>query len=527
VIDKVTAQPPAANKTPAKDTLLQVIGDPTIEEALDKVIDLEFKDTPLERVADELTNRTGLTYVLPKQILGDAAISLNAPVSYQSKGLKLQFGLDLMLNELQLTWIVRDGAIVITTVDDAERRGFVRVYPVSDLIDREAATGAIRGIEPDRLIDLITTSIARESWEEVGGQGCIEILASDRLIVRQTLHVHFQVAELLRLLRRVREDHSKENATVTVPLLAFKDDMGLDRQQNSRVSLDFHDVPLESVLDSLARQMKLPIHIDRRQIAGAGIDPTANVSIHVKEVAPKAALSLLLHDLDLTWRDAGQAIIIATHEDSARRPSIRIYPVYDLIPRQSELELRYGHDGLDELIDAITTTIEPDSWDEVGGEGTIESVVPWPALVVAQTPAVHNEITDLLARLRAAGMPLAAKSPSFDPSKPIRRIFPLRKADVQESYTSGSTQTVRKSRASGTTADEIVKQLRLALPSDQWNENARMTAIDDKVVIEAPPAIVAKVEDLLNELWLIEHGGSGGGSGFGPWPGLGPGAFRP
>ena len=50
----------------------------------------------------------------------------------------------------------------------------------------------------------------------------------------------------------------------------------------------------------------------------------------------------------------------------------------------------------DTLIELITTTISPNSWDEVGGAGAIE---PFPinlSLVISQTQEVHEQIADLL-----------------------------------------------------------------------------------------------------------------------------------
>ncbi len=54
----------------------------------------------------------------------------------------------------------------------------------------------------------------------------------------------------------------------------------------------------------------------------------------------------------------------------------------------------------DTLIELITSTIAPDTWDEVGGAGAIE---PFPvnlSLVISQTQEVHEQIADLLDQLR-------------------------------------------------------------------------------------------------------------------------------
>jgi general secretion pathway protein D len=58
----------------------------------------------------------------------------------------------------------------------------------------------------------------------------------------------------------------------------------------------------------------------------------------------------------------------------------------------------------DTLVDVITSTIEPSSWDSVGGPGSIRHlrVNGHGVLVVAQTYLVHRKIAQLLEDLRAA-----------------------------------------------------------------------------------------------------------------------------
>jgi len=54
----------------------------------------------------------------------------------------------------------------------------------------------------------------------------------------------------------------------------------------------------------------------------------------------------------------------------------------------------------DSLIDLITTTIEPTTWDTVGGPGSIAPFETNLSLVISQTQEVHEEIVDLLEQLR-------------------------------------------------------------------------------------------------------------------------------
>ncbi len=54
----------------------------------------------------------------------------------------------------------------------------------------------------------------------------------------------------------------------------------------------------------------------------------------------------------------------------------------------------------DTLIELITTTVKPQTWDEVGGPGSISEFPNNLSLVISQTQDVHEEIVDLLVQLR-------------------------------------------------------------------------------------------------------------------------------
>jgi general secretion pathway protein D len=54
----------------------------------------------------------------------------------------------------------------------------------------------------------------------------------------------------------------------------------------------------------------------------------------------------------------------------------------------------------DSLIELITTTVAPESWDDVGGPGSIAPFETNLSLVVSQTQEVHDQLVDLLGQLR-------------------------------------------------------------------------------------------------------------------------------
>ena len=54
----------------------------------------------------------------------------------------------------------------------------------------------------------------------------------------------------------------------------------------------------------------------------------------------------------------------------------------------------------DSLISLITSTIAPDSWDEVGGRGSVREFETNLSLVISQTQDNHEKVADLLDQLR-------------------------------------------------------------------------------------------------------------------------------
>jgi RNA polymerase sigma factor (sigma-70 family) len=78
---------------------------------------------------------------------------------------------------------------------------------------------------------------------------------------------------------------------------------------------------------------------------------------------------------------------------------IKVYPVNGL----TEPGITGGPEA-EGLIRVITKTIEPKSWPDMGGEGSVEYLSPITTLVIRQSPDIHKQVQDLLDALRKAKM---------------------------------------------------------------------------------------------------------------------------
>lgn len=167
-------------------------------------------------------------------------------------------------------------------------------------------------------------------------------------------------------------------------------------------------------LAELAHSTGLPIELDKQSLEDASIEADAAISSELPPVSIHAALGLILEPLQLAWTIRDGRLLVTTADKASTLLILKVYPVRDLVnirSRSNPLANNYLP-----LIQTIADTVAPDSWDEVGGAGTIQPFDPSGSLVIYQTFERHEEIVILLAALRQARaaqpiVPIAFKSP--------------------------------------------------------------------------------------------------------------------
>lgn len=121
----------------------------------------------------------------------------------------------------------------------------------------------------------------------------------------------------------------------------------------------------------------------------------------------------VLRSSGLTYIWDEKRLVITTPEKAEEISTVVVYDVTDIC----------FADDTDSLIDRVQSSIEPDSWDDVGGEGSIGAYV-MPSgrvlLIVSQNVAVQREVRELLQQIGAIGGGTIAGSPMNRPA-PTRR----------------------------------------------------------------------------------------------------------
>ena len=105
-----------------------------ILQALEKETNFDYLDTPLKEVVDDIAFNNNIPIVLDTKALEELGVDTAQPITRNLKGVTLRSALRLMLNELELTYIIKDEVLQITTPDKAESQLITKVYPVGDLV---------------------------------------------------------------------------------------------------------------------------------------------------------------------------------------------------------------------------------------------------------------------------------------------------------------------------------------------------------------------------------------------------------
>ena len=185
----------AKHETESTEKIRQVLAAPLTSNGL------EFEDVHLDEVVEYLRTEYGIEVLLDQSALDDLGLGSDEPVTASLRNISLKSALNLMLGRLELTCIISDEVLLITTQEEAEARLTVAVYPIADILSQTR--------DASYLVDTLMATIASETWAE-NGRGVAEIkeILGGVLLVSQTDEVHEQLAQALTAIRRAQ--HANE-----------------------------------------------------------------------------------------------------------------------------------------------------------------------------------------------------------------------------------------------------------------------------------------------------------------------------
>ena len=287
----------------------------------------------------------------------------------------------------------------------------------------------------------------------------------------------------------------------------------IEQALNVKCSCDFDKTPLSEVVAFLARQRKINFIIDRRALDEIGIDPIeTSVTLKVSDIPFRSLLSLALERHDLAWTIRHEVLIVTSEEVAEANLLTKVYDVVDLVVEGDGGGSGGGDrndistDGVDfdPLLETITATIQPESWEDNGGYGSLDgfanrSIV---TLVVLQTPQIHQRVLALLDSLRKK------KNPPTRQQKQETRESVTKKPDTSSRvvaypvFTGGDLQ--------GTSGEqELIEMLKQFVEPESWKaEDAAARAIPGALVIRQKPAVHDQIRRLLSTSGVLQRAAS-------------------
>jgi hypothetical protein len=108
--------------------------DAAVRQALANRVELKYIDEPLEQVAADLHAKLGIPLCIDSKAFTGAGISADTPVTFAISDVSTKAAIGMMLASLNLTTVVRNGVLTITTPEQGENIVDARIYDVADLL---------------------------------------------------------------------------------------------------------------------------------------------------------------------------------------------------------------------------------------------------------------------------------------------------------------------------------------------------------------------------------------------------------
>ena len=179
-----------------------------IQAALEEDTRLEFIEVPLGDLVEFLKDHHGINIEMDSRALDDVGIGTDVPITRNLKGISLRSALQLILDNLDLTYIIKHEVLMITTTEVADAHVESHVYSLHRLGD----------VDSEELAKVIQNTIRPDTWRtgassdkspSSGGvkapktprRAAIEALPGC-LVITQSQHAHEEITDLLIQLER-------------------------------------------------------------------------------------------------------------------------------------------------------------------------------------------------------------------------------------------------------------------------------------------------------------------------------------
>lgn len=197
-----------------------------IRNKLKQKIDVEFVDEPLNQVLEYLEERIEVQFYLDPKSIVEQGLSADVPITFSLKNVPVELILKLIFEQIELSYYVDSGVVIVTTEEAMDQNLSVQMYDVKSLVGESSCSYAEMsiglgggrsgfgvgrggkfisdspGVEQNGIVFgcIIQQAVGPQSWMSSGGPGTLSVYRGI-LIVRQTEWVHEEIGKVLDQLR--------------------------------------------------------------------------------------------------------------------------------------------------------------------------------------------------------------------------------------------------------------------------------------------------------------------------------------
>ncbi len=244
--------------------------------------------------------------------------------------------------------------------------------------------------------------------------------------------------------------------------------------------------------------------------------------LRLQQVRFDWTLHWLLKQRDLDYYVDGEVLVITTADKAKTANCTVVYPIGDLTETgRSGSAVDANVPDYDEVMNTITSTVAPNSWDSAGGNGSIAMLPAAKALVCSQTDEIQQQVAQMLADLRAriAAHKAVAEKPAESPAAPVVRVYFLKppaaatadvpakgaavNAPVKE--TAAKEPTVKEAATNDARAAHYIAVVSALVESKSWTDGSGYIAgVPGAIVVRQTPEVQKRIGALLVKLGAMQ-----------------------
>ncbi|PQO29972.1 hypothetical protein [Blastopirellula marina] len=505
---------PALAKGPASQACLTMQ-----QQVIDAKISVDVTEMRLTDFAELVERESKIPIRIDVLSLEENGLPDDAVVEARFKHASLHHVLLWTLRQLDLTYYVDSDEVVITAVYTADAAQQTRFHPVAKLLGNPKP-------DYDSLIDMSCEIVQPDSWKQLGGPGSIAPL-NGGLVVSQITSNHLLLTRLYEQLVQAQamqaDDYDVKSRLVTfLPTETATLRTQLDRQQ---VEMAFDHIPLGEAIETVRKATGLNLVLDIRALEDIGLDAKYRVTLRARKRSVARTLELLLDPLVFMVQD--DVVVVTTRDAQESHLEIRVYPMRDLVWRGLDQQDPHFKESLAQsyppitirrpysdlpyrsllpspvldsipantyLRELITTTIHPESWEELGGPGSIVFLPSADCFVVSQTAPIHEKLADSLQQIRKHSAPLDLEEFAAAVDRENDEIVT---ATFSVAKSSQGTSLFREADM-----HEIARQIQKHVEPESWSSgDFFVETLQDNVTVRHRREVVREVL-----AWLVNHG---------------------